>query len=139
MIMAHYLANIRFATGSINGVFQSVLQLIVTASVVTPAAYYFDFTWGLKMTDKTTNNFAVEWSEEICDWIVEQADEADIEPEVAVYAALAAAVVLARSVDMDDQAIQSRFDVILAEEFPESMMQDSKHWEDFAASPFSVP
>jgi hypothetical protein len=79
------------------------------------------------MTDKTTNNFAVEWSEEICDWIVEQADEADIEPEVAVYAALAAAVVLARSVDMDDQAIQSRFDVILAEEFPESMMQDSKH------------
>jgi hypothetical protein len=78
------------------------------------------------MTDKKTNNFAIEWSEEICDWIIEQADEDDIEPEIAVYAALAAAVVLARSVDMDDVAIQSRFEVILKEEFPEAMLKDSK-------------
>jgi hypothetical protein len=78
------------------------------------------------MTDKTTNNFAVEWSEEICDWIVEQADEDDIEPEVAVYAALAAAVVLARSVDMDDAAIRERFDKILKEEFPESMLKEGR-------------
>jgi hypothetical protein len=78
------------------------------------------------MTDKTTNNFAVEWSEEICDWIVEQADEDDIEPEIAVYAALAAAVVLARSVDMDDAAIRERFDRILKEEFPESMLKEGR-------------
>jgi hypothetical protein len=78
------------------------------------------------MTDKTTNNFAVEWSEEICDWIVEQADEDDIEPEIAVYAALAAAVVLARSVDMDDAAIRERFDKILKEEFPESMLKEGR-------------
>jgi hypothetical protein len=78
------------------------------------------------MTDKKTNNFAIEWSEEICDWIIEQADEDDIEPEIAVYAALAAAVVLARSVDMDDVAVRSRFEVILKEEFPEAMLKDSK-------------
>jgi len=78
------------------------------------------------MTDKTTNNFAVEWSEEICDWIIEQADEDDIEPEIAVYAALAAAVVLARSVDMDDAAIRERFDKILKEEFPESMLKEGR-------------
>jgi hypothetical protein len=78
------------------------------------------------MTDKKTNNFAIEWSEEICDWIIEQADEDDIEPEIAVYAALAAAVVLARSVDMDDAAVRSRFEVILKEEFPEAMLKDSK-------------
>jgi hypothetical protein len=78
------------------------------------------------MTDKKTNNFAIEWSEEICDWIIEQADEDDIEPEIAVYAALAAAVVLARSVDMDDAAVRSRFEVILKEEFPEAKLKDSK-------------
>lgn len=78
------------------------------------------------MTDKTTNNFAIEWSEDICDWIVEQADEDDIEPEVAVYAALAAAVVLARSVDMDDAAVRERFDKILSEEFPESMLKEGR-------------
>jgi hypothetical protein len=78
------------------------------------------------MTDKTTNNFAIEWSEDICDWIVEQADEDDIEPEIAVYAALAAAVVLARSVDMDDAALRERFDKILGEEFPESMLKEGR-------------
>jgi hypothetical protein len=78
------------------------------------------------MTDKTTNNFAIEWSEDICDWIVEQADEDDIEPEIAVYAALSAAVVLARSVDMDDAAVRERFDKILSEEFPESMLKEGR-------------
>ena len=78
------------------------------------------------MTDKTTNNFAIEWSEDICDWIVEQADEDDIEPEIAVYAALSAAVVLARSVDMDDAAVRERFDKILSEEFPESMLKGGR-------------
>jgi hypothetical protein len=79
------------------------------------------------MTDKTSNNFAVEWSEEICDWIMEQANEDDIEPEVAVYGALAAAVVLARSVDMDDKALRARFDEIVEKEFPEAMMKDARH------------
>jgi len=76
------------------------------------------------MTDKTTNNFAIEWSEEICEWIMEQADEGDVEPEVAVYGALAAAIVLARSADMDDQAIRGWFEEILTKEFPEAMMAD---------------
>ena len=58
--------------------------------------------------------------------LLEQADEDDIEPEVAVYAALAAAVVLARSVDMDDAAIRERFDKILKEEFPESMLKEGR-------------
>jgi hypothetical protein len=79
------------------------------------------------MTDKTSNNFAVEWSEEICDWIMEQANEDDIEPEVAVYGALAAAVVLARSVDMDDKALRARFDEIVEKEFLEAMMKDARH------------
>ena len=47
------------------------------------------------MTDKTSNNFAIEWSEDIVDWVIEAADEDDIEPEVAVFASLAAGVVLA--------------------------------------------
>jgi hypothetical protein len=74
------------------------------------------------MTDKTTNNFAIEWSEELCDWIMEKASEDELEPEVAVYGALAAAVVLARSVGMDDAAIQGQIKLMLEEEFPESMM-----------------
>ncbi|MCP4002048.1 MAG: hypothetical protein GY727_14150 [Gammaproteobacteria bacterium] len=78
------------------------------------------------LSNKTTNNFAIEWSEDICDWIVEQADEEDIDPEVAVYAALAAAAVLARSVDMDDAAIRERFDKILSDEFPESMLKEGR-------------
>jgi len=77
------------------------------------------------MTDKTSNNFAIEWSEDICDWIMEGAEEQDIEPAVAVYSALAAAVVLARSVGMDDAAIRSQFDAMLETEFPESMLSDS--------------
>lgn len=74
------------------------------------------------MNDKTSNNFAVSWSEEICDWIMEEAEGEDIDPEVAVYAALAAAVVLARSVGMDDVAIRSKFNDILQNEFPEAML-----------------
>ena len=74
------------------------------------------------MNDKTSNNFAVAWSEEICDWIMEQAEGEDIDPEVAVYAALAAAVVLARSVGMDDLAIRGKFKGILENEFPEAML-----------------
>jgi hypothetical protein len=74
------------------------------------------------MNDKTSNNFAVSWSEEICDWIMEEAEGEDIDPEVAVYAALAAAVVLARSVGMDDLAIRSKFKDILENEFPETML-----------------
>ena len=79
------------------------------------------------MTDKTSNNFAVEWSEEICDWIIQKAEAEGIEPEVAAYGALAAAVVLARSIGMDDRAIRSQFDPILEVEFPESMMTDAPH------------
>ncbi len=79
------------------------------------------------MIDKTSNNFAIEWSEEICDWIMGTAEEQDIEPAVAVYGALAAAVVLARSIGMDDKAIQSQFDEILTNEFPESMVTESSH------------
>jgi len=74
------------------------------------------------MTDKTSNNFAIEWSEDICDWIMEAAEEQDIEPAVAVYSALAAAVVLARSVGMNDVAIRGQFDAMLETEFPESMV-----------------
>jgi hypothetical protein len=43
------------------------------------------------------------------------------------YGALAASVVLARSVDMDDAAIREMFEKILTEEFPEKMMEDSRH------------
>jgi len=76
------------------------------------------------MTDKTSNNFAIEWSEEICDWIMSKAEEQDVEPAVAVYGALAAAIVLARSVGMDDKAIRNQFDEILINEFPESMVTE---------------
>ena len=74
------------------------------------------------MPDKTTNNFAIEWSEEVCDWIMEKASEDELDPEIAVYGALAAAVVLARSVGMDNAAINERIKLMLEEEFPESMM-----------------
>ncbi len=76
------------------------------------------------MTDKTSNNFAIEWSEEICDWIMGKAEEQDVDPAVAVYAALAASIVLARSVGMDDKAIRNQFDEILINEFPESMVTE---------------
>jgi hypothetical protein len=79
------------------------------------------------VTDKTSNNFAIEWSEDICDWIMGTAEEQDIEPAVAVYGALAAAVVLARSVGMDDKAIRTQFDEMIENEFPESMVTDSPH------------
>jgi hypothetical protein len=78
------------------------------------------------MPDKTSNNFAIEWSEDIVDWVIEAADEDDVEPEVAVYASLAAAIVLARSVEMDDQAIRDHFEKILTKEFPEGIMGDGK-------------
>ena len=74
------------------------------------------------MPDKTTNNFAIEWSEEVCDWIMEKASEDELDPEIAVYGALAAAVVLARSVGMDNADINERIKLMLEEEFPESMM-----------------
>jgi hypothetical protein len=76
----------------------------------------------MDMNDKTSNHFAIQWSEDICDWIMDQAEGEDIDPEVAVYAALAAAVVLARSVGMNDQPLRSKFNEILQDEFPESML-----------------
>lgn len=76
------------------------------------------------MTDKTSNHFAIEWSEDIVDWVVQTADQDEIEPEVAVYAALAAAIVLARSVELDDGAIREHFETILTKEFPEELMGD---------------
>jgi len=79
------------------------------------------------MTDKTSNNFAIEWSEELCDWIMNKAEDDGIEPQIAVYGALAAAVVLARSVGMDDQAVRNQFEEMLVNEFPESMMTDAPH------------
>jgi hypothetical protein len=79
------------------------------------------------MTDKTSNHFAIEWSEDILDWILEAADQDDVEPEVAVYASLAAAIVLARSVEMDDAVIRGHFEEILTKEFPDGMMGDGKN------------
>jgi len=79
------------------------------------------------MTDKTSNHFAIEWSEDIVDWVIQTADQDDVEPEVAVYGTLAAAIVLARSVDMDDQTIRGHFEAILTDEFPAGMMKDGKH------------
>ena len=75
------------------------------------------------MTVKTTNHFAIDWSEDIVDWVIQAADQDDVEPEVAVYASLAAAVVLARSVDLDDATLRANFEALLTEEFPEGMMQ----------------
>ncbi len=77
------------------------------------------------MNDKTSNNYAVAWSEEICEWIMQEAEGEELDPEVAVYAALAAAVVLARSVGMDDLAVRSRFNEILENEFPETMLTEA--------------
>ena len=74
------------------------------------------------MSDKTTNHFAIEWSEDIVDWVVQAADQDDVEPEVAVYASLAAAVVLARSVELDDKTIREQFETLLTEEFPADLM-----------------
>ena len=54
-------------------------------------------------------------------------DGDDVEPDIAIFATLAAAVVLARSVDMDDPAIRASFEQILTEEFPEALMKDPRH------------
>jgi hypothetical protein len=78
------------------------------------------------MTDKTSNHFAIEWSEDIMDWVMQAAEQDDVEPEVAVYSTLAAAVVLARSVDMGDQAVRGHFEEILTKEFPAEMMNDGR-------------
>lgn len=77
------------------------------------------------MTDKTSNHFAIEWSEDLVDWVIQAADEDDLEPEVAVYASLAAAVVLARSIELDDATIRANFEALLTEEFPAEMMGKS--------------
>jgi hypothetical protein len=79
------------------------------------------------MTDKTSNHFAIEWSEDIMDWVMQAAEQDDVEPEVAVYSTLAAAIVLARSVDMGDQAVRGHFEEILMKEFPAEMMKDGRH------------
>ena len=76
------------------------------------------------MTDKTSNHFAIEWSEDIVDWVIQAADQDDLEPEVAVYASLAASLVLARSVGMKDQDIRRHFEELLTKELPEDMMSD---------------
>ena len=76
------------------------------------------------MTDKTSNHFAIEWSEEICDAIMDQADTEEIEPEIAVYASLAAAVVLARSVGMADAELREQFEQMITVEFPEEMLKE---------------
>ena len=78
------------------------------------------------MSDKTSNLFAVEWSEDIVDWVIQAADQDEIEPEVATYASLAAAIVLARSIDMDDATIREQFETILTKEFPEEMIGEGK-------------
>jgi len=75
------------------------------------------------MTDKSSTDFAIEWSEDLCDAIMTQAEADDLEPEVAVYASLAASVVLARSVGMDDAAAKGLFEQILTEDFPEEMLK----------------
>lgn len=75
------------------------------------------------MTDKTSNHFAIEWSEGICDAIMEQADKEEIDPEIAVYASLAAAVVLARSVGMADAELREQFEQMVTIEFPEAMLK----------------
>jgi hypothetical protein len=76
------------------------------------------------MNEKTSNHFAIEWSEEICDAVMQQADEEDIAPEVAVYASLAAAVVLARSVGMTDSVLREQFEQMVTVEFPEDMLNE---------------
>jgi len=73
---------------------------------------------------RQTNQFAIQWSEELCDLIMEKAGVDEVEPEVAVYGALAAAVVLARSVGMRDDPISADFKTIIQQEFPESMLND---------------
>ena len=79
------------------------------------------------MTDKTSNHFAIEWSEDILDWVIQAADQDDVEPEVAVYASLAASIVLARSIDLGDADIREQFEEILTEEVPEAMMSEGRH------------
>ena len=76
------------------------------------------------MQDKTSNNFAIEWSEEITDWIISRAEDDELDPEVATFSALAAAVVLARSIGMKDVAVREQFEQILTQEFPEELMVD---------------
>jgi len=78
------------------------------------------------MSEKTSNNFAIEWSEDITDWIISRAEDDDIDPEIATYSALAAAVVLARSIGMQDVDIRQQFETILLEEFPEDLMLSTK-------------
>ncbi len=76
------------------------------------------------MNDKTSNHFAIDWSEEICDAIMQQADDEEIEPEVAVYASMAAAVVLGRSVGMTDADLREQFEQMITIEFPEAMLKE---------------
>ena len=76
------------------------------------------------MNDKMSNHFAIYRSEEICDAIMQQADEEEIEPEVAVYASLAAAVVLGRSVGMNNADLREQFEQMIGVEFPEDMLKE---------------
>jgi len=75
------------------------------------------------MSDNNTTDTAIEWSEELVDAIMVQAEEDGLEPELAVYASLAASVVLGRSVGMDDKALRKQFEQMITEEFPEAMLK----------------
>ena len=75
----------------------------------------------------TTNSdeFALEWSEDLCEAIIEQAEEDEVAPEVAFYAALAAAVVVGRSCGMKDDVVREQFERVLTVDFPEAMLKGS--------------
>ena len=77
------------------------------------------------MSLKRNDRFAVAWSDDMCDWIVTKAQDEDIPVTKAVYGTLATAVVLARAIGMQDEAILERLHQILEDEFPEEMLHNT--------------
>ena len=77
------------------------------------------------MDHKISNHFAVEWSQDIVDWVMQASEQDDVEPGIAIFATITAAIVIARSVDMDDQTIRAYFEQILTKEFPSDLKPES--------------
>lgn len=75
---------------------------------------------------KRDDRFAIAWSDDMCDWIVAKAHNEDIPVTKAVYGTLATAVMLARAIGMQDDAILERLNQILKDEFPEEMLHNTE-------------
>ena len=71
------------------------------------------------MSKKTSKQFKVDWSTEVCTWIANKAFDEGVEAPDAIEGTLAAAIVMARAIGLDDISILDRMAAILENDFPE--------------------